>query len=46
MGWMGGLDAGQDCSQHAVVVHELAFAFIAMIPASRTIATGPSITMT
>ena len=44
-GSMGGVVAGQDGSQHAVVPHEFAFAFIAMIPASRTIATGPSIAM-
>ena len=29
VGWMGGVVAGQDCSQYAVVLHELAFAFIA-----------------
>ncbi len=29
VGWMGGVVAGQGCSQHAVVLPELAFAFIA-----------------
>ena len=43
MEWMGGVVAGR--SQRAVVPLELAFAFIAMIPASRNIATGPFIIM-
>ena len=29
VGWMGGVVAGQGCSQHALVLHEVAFAFIA-----------------
>ena len=29
VGWMGEVVAGQGCSQDAMVLHELAFAFIA-----------------
>ena len=31
VGWMGGVHAGQVCSQYAVVLLELAFAFIAWV---------------